>query len=133
MVSGPGELGCWSHVASLEGRMSSRSDHVRVLLAVGVLLARGLLTREDDPEQAAIRVNGRGYRYLSRFWTETGVLQADGGRWHIHVEDDRAASAARNRVAAQWITAGAPTAWALQEAEAAVMLLRVRPETAPRA
>jgi hypothetical protein len=113
--------------------MSSRSDHVRLLLAVGVLLARGLLTRDDDPENAAIRVNGRGYRYLSRFWTETGVLEPDGDRWRVRVEDDRDATAARHRVAAKWITAGAPTEWARREAEAAVLLLRVRPETSPRA
>jgi hypothetical protein len=113
--------------------MSNRSEHVRVLLAVGVLLARGLLTREDDPERAAIRVNGRGYRYRSRFWTKTGVLEAEGEAWRIRVEDDRDARQARHRVAAEWITAGAPMDWAKREAEAAVMLLRIRPDTAARA
>lgn len=113
--------------------MPSQTEHIRVLLAVGVLLARGLLIREDDPERAAIRVNGRGYRYRSSFWTRTGILQADGDDWRIRVQDDGEATEARHRVAAEWIVAGAPTDWARQEAEAAVMLLRIRPETAARA
>lgn len=113
--------------------MANQGDHVRLLHAVGVLLARGLLAREDDPERAAIRVDGRGYRYLSRFWTRTGVLETAGSEWRVRLEDDCEASWARLRVAAEWITAGAPADWARREADAAVMLLRIRPGTAPQA
>lgn len=113
--------------------MRNRIEEIQVLLAVGTLLARGLVAREYDPERAAIRVNGRGYRYLSPFWTRTGVLEPEGAAWRIRLADETEASRAQVRVAEEWITAGAPRDWARAEAHAAVLLLRMRPDTAARA
>ena len=113
-------------------RMITRGERLRVLLAAGDLLARGLLVREDDPECAALRVDGRGFRYHSRFWTLTGVIEVDGSKYRLRLQGSDA-DRARRRVAEEWITAGAPTVWAKKEAEAAVLLLLVRQDSAARA
>jgi hypothetical protein len=102
--------------------MITQGDRLRVLLAIGNLLARGLLVREDDPERAALRVDGRGFRYCSRFWKLTGVQEMDGPKCRLRLQAPDA-ERARHRVAREWITAGAPAAWARMEAKAAVMVL----------
>jgi hypothetical protein len=112
--------------------MFTHEECRRVQLAIGDLLARGLLAREEDPERASVRLDGRCYRYRPRFWTVTGILQADGPRWRVRLQGGDA-DRARRRVAEEWITAGAPASWARMEADSAVMLLLVRPETAARA
>ena len=112
--------------------MLTNGERLRVILAVGDFLARGLLVRENDPELGAIWVDSRGYRYRSRFWALTGVLEVDGPKWRVRLQGSDA-ERARRRVAEEWIAAGAPVAWAQAEADAAVMLLLVRPEAATRA
>jgi hypothetical protein len=112
--------------------MLTSEERHRVTLAIGDLLARGLLVTEDDPELAAVRVDGRGYRYHSRFWALTGVLEVDGRRCRVRLQGGEA-DRARQRVAQEWITAGAPDAWARTEANKCVRLLVVHPEKAAQA
>lgn len=97
-------------------------EEVRLRVAAGVLLRRGLLELEDDPGRAAVRVGARGYRYLSHFWTLVGVLEAKS----VRLEDDEEVGQARRRIAETWLEAGAPREWALQQADAALALLGVR-------
>lgn len=97
-------------------------EEVRVRVAAGVLLRRGLLTLEDDPGRAAVRVGTRGYRYLSHFWALVGVLEAKA----VHLEDEGEVEQARRRIAEAWVDAGAPEEWARREAVAALALLGVR-------
>ena len=112
--------------------MLTQSQHLRVLLAAGDLQARGLLVPESDPERAALRIDGRGFRYHSRFWTLAGVLEVDGSKCHLRLQGTDA-ERARCRIAREWIMAGAPNKWARMEAEGAVMLLLVRSDLAARA
>jgi hypothetical protein len=112
--------------------MFTQEECRRVQLAIGDLMARGLLVKEEDPERASVRMAGHCYRYRSRFWTLTGILEADGARWRVRLQGGDA-DRARRRVAEEWITAGAPASWARMEADTAVMLLLVRPDTAARA
>jgi hypothetical protein len=112
--------------------MLTQCERLRVLLAAGNLLARGLLVREDDPERAAVHMDGRGFRYHSRFWTLTGVVEVDGSKCRLRLQGGDAPRA-RRRIAEEWITAGAPPSWASTESEAAVMRLLTRPDSAARA
>jgi hypothetical protein len=107
--------------------MLTQSQHLRVLLAAGDLQARGLLVPESDPERAALRIEGRGFRYHPRFWTLTGVLEVEGLKCHLRLKGTDA-ERARRRIAREWIMAGAPNEWARREAEGVVMLLLVRPD-----
>ena len=112
--------------------MLTCKERISVISAVRDLLARGLLVTEDDPELAAVRFEGCGYRYHSRFWTLTGVLEVDGPRCRVRLQGAEA-ERARRRVAQEWINAGAPASWAMTEAGRCVMLLLVHPESAARA
>ena len=112
--------------------MLTQGERLRVLLAAGNLLACGLLVREPDPERAVVRIDGRGFRYHSRFWTLTGVVEVHGSKCRLRLQGSDA-QRARLRVAEEWITAGAPSAWAKTEAHAAIMLLIVRPGSGQRA
>lgn len=111
--------------------MLTTGERACVFLAISDLLARGLLVTEDNPDLATVRVDGRGYRYHSRFWTLTGILEVEGPRRRVRLQGEEA-ERARRRVAQEWIAAGAPASWARVEAERAVMMLFVRPETAAR-
>ena len=113
--------------------MSEMDEQVQMVCAVADLLSRGLLTHEEDPERAAVRVSGQGYRYLTRFWVRTGVLDATGPRWRVCVHDEHHPARPRDRIAAEWIAAGAPAAWARAEADTAVMILRVHLKSTARA
>lgn len=105
--------------------MSTERDTARLRLAAGDLLDRGLIAREDDLDRADVRIDGEGYRYLHRFWTGTGVLEADGPAWRLRVGPaDR--EAARVRVGAEWVFAGAPVEWARTESLAALALVLAR-------
>jgi hypothetical protein len=105
--------------------MLTLEEQVRLRVAAGALLRRGLLAVEDEPGLAAVLVGTRGYRYLSRFWTLVGVLEAKS----VSLETARDLDRARRRIAATWIEAGAPEAWAVREASAALALIGV-PEPA---
>jgi hypothetical protein len=112
--------------------MLTQGERLRVLLAIGDFLARGFLVREHDFDRAALRFDGRGFRYRARFWALTGVLEVDAQKCRLRLQGSDA-ECARRRIAEEWITAGAPAEWARTEAEAAVMLLLVRPDTTARA
>jgi hypothetical protein len=112
--------------------MLTQGERLRVLLAAGNLLACGLLVREPDPERAVVRIDGRGFRYHSRFWTLTGVVEVHGSKCRLRLQGSDA-QRARLRVAEAWTAAGAPSVWAKMEARAAVMLLIIRPDSAEHA
>ena len=116
-----------------EASMHAQGEHPRVLLAARDLLARGLLVREDDPERAAVRIDGHGFRYHPRFWTLTGVLEVDGSECRLRLQRTDDAERALRQIAREWINAGAPADWAWLAAENAVMSLIVRPDSAARA
>ena len=113
--------------------MHAQGEHPRVLLAARDLLARGLLVREDDPERAAVCIDGRGFRYHPRFWTLTGVLEVDGSECRLRLQRTDDAERALRQIAREWVNAGAPADWAWLAAENAVMSLIVRPDSAARA
>jgi hypothetical protein len=112
--------------------MHTQGEHPRALLAARDLLARGLLVQEDDPKRVAVRIDGRGFRYHSRFWMLTGVLEMDGSESHLRLQRTDDAERALRRIAGEWVTAGAEADWAWLEAENAVMSLIVRPDSAAR-
>jgi hypothetical protein len=94
--------------------------------SVGAALAdRGLLAREADVARADVILKGGTYRYLPEFWERVGALAraGNGSGWVLAVRTREDRLAVRKRLAAEWESAGAPSGWALSEADAALSSL----------
>jgi hypothetical protein len=94
--------------------------------SVGAALAdRGLLARASDVGKADVILKGGTYRYLPALWERVGALTrtADGDGWALAARSPEERLAARRRLAAEWESAGAPSGWALAEADAALASL----------
>ncbi len=96
------------------------AETLGVLMAARELVSLGLLAPEHDRRRVDVRVHGRGFRYLVRFWTETGVLEASASGWHLRFDGNEDVARARLRVAREWTRAGAPVEWARAEADFAL-------------
>ncbi len=95
----------------------------RALVAARELVTRRLLAPEEDPRHADVCIGGEGFRYLIRFWTLTGVLEASDVGWHLRFDGNEGAARARVRIAHEWMRAGAPLEWARAEADFALEAL----------
>jgi hypothetical protein len=94
--------------------------------SVGAALAdRGLLARVAEVGKADVILKGGTYRYLPELWERVGALTRSevGAGWTLAARSPEQRREVRRRLAAEWESAGAPAAWALAEADAALASL----------
>lgn len=98
------------------------TESARVLLAAEALVDRGFLAYESDDRLCDLRVEGRGFRYVAKFWECVGALvcDADGAARRSPLDGAPDMTEAQLRVAVEWAAVGAPLEWARGEARSAL-------------
>ena len=80
-----------------------------------------------------VLLDGGSFRYLAAFWERVGALvrREDGAGWVDGVNSPEEEAEVVLRLAAEWVSAGAPVEWARKEAGSALRALRASGRAMP--
>lgn len=119
--SEPTEVCFQSSIAPLVGATTQSSAPPVDRSVAEELVRQGLLMRQEDCRFVDVALPGGSYSYLEPFWIQIGaIVRVDDGTLVTPIQSREDEAVAREKLAAVWVTAGAPLGWARKEAGAAL-------------